>query len=86
MDILTSMFYMSITLLVECQVFTFILIGVIIRHSVKQDWRRLNKTIFSYLVSIALVIGLPYGYIKISHPEVTGAEKKVLEEVEEWIS
>lgn len=85
MDILTSMFYMSITLLVECQVFTFILIGVIVRHSIKQDWRGLNKTILSYMLAIALVIGLPYGYIKLSHP-VQGAEKKVLEEVEEWIS
>jgi hypothetical protein len=85
MDILTSMLYMSIVLLVENQIFTIILIGVIVRHSVKQDWRRLNKTILSYLAAIALVIGLPYGYIKLSHP-VQGAEKKVLEEVEKWIS
>jgi hypothetical protein len=77
---------MAITLLVEYQIFTIILIGVIVRHSVKQDWRVLSQKILSYLVAIALVIGLPYGYIKISHPEVQGAEKKVLEEVEEWIS
>jgi uncharacterized membrane protein len=87
MDIFTGILYMSITLLVEYQIFTLILITIIIYHSVKSEWRTLTKVILSYLAAIALVIGLPYGLIKSMHPEqAQGAEQKVLKEVQNWIS
>jgi hypothetical protein len=87
MDLFTGTLYMSITLLVEYQVFTFILLIIIVRYSIKSEWRTLTKVILSYLAAIALVIGLPYGLIKSMHPEqAQGAEQKVMEEVQKWIS
>lgn len=76
---------MAITVLIECHIFTLILIGVIVYHSIKRDWRELNKTILSYLLAIALVIGVPYGVIKSVYPEAQGIEKQVVEEVQKWI-
>lgn len=87
MGIFSTILYMAITLLLEYQVFTLILIVIIIYHAFKSDWRTLNRTILAYLLAIALVIGLPYGFIKSMYrAETTGIEQKVLEEVQKWIS
>jgi hypothetical protein len=63
-----------------------ILLGFIIYHAIKTDWKAMYKTVLAYLFSVSLVISVPYGIVKIMVPEAIEAEQAIVKEVQEWMS
>jgi len=86
MDIITSVLLISITVILHYQILVLILLGIIIYHAIKTDWKMMCKTVFAYLFSVSLVIGVPVGFVKIMVPGANGAEKEIVKEVQEWMS
>ncbi|MGA9174998.1 MAG: hypothetical protein WBZ33_13620 [Thermoactinomyces sp.] len=78
MDFITAVLLISITVILHYQILVLILLGFIIYHAIKTDWQTMYKTVLAYLFSVSLVIGVPYGIVKIMVPEANGAEQAIV--------
>lgn len=90
MDFFIGMLFQSIVVLVEYQILTFVLIGIVLYHFIKHnqqvEFKSFKKILFAYLAAVALVIGLPFGIIMFIHHETPNADKEVVQEVRSWIN
>lgn len=86
MELLLSLILFSATVLIRLQILTLILFGIILYHAVKRDWKTMGRTVLSYLLAVALIVGIPSGVAKSMIPEAEGHEQMIMKEVQEWIS
>lgn len=86
MDIVSGLVLVSITVLLQYHILDLILLGLIIYHAIKTDRKTMFKTVLAYLLSVVIVVGVPYGLVKLKYPEAVGAEKAIMKEVQSWMS
>lgn len=88
MEFIFAIIIFSAAVLIRFQILTLLLLGIIAYQLLKNGWRSMIRTSFTYLIAVAIVIGVPYGVAKQFIPEANadGAEQQIIEEVQEWIS
>jgi ABC-type proline/glycine betaine transport system permease subunit len=87
MEFLASLIIIPVAVLIRTKVFILILLVIIgYQLIVKKNLKSMYRHVFSYLISISLVIGIPYGIAKMIVPdEANEAETQIVKEVEEWL-
>jgi ABC-type proline/glycine betaine transport system permease subunit len=87
MEFLASLIIIPVAVLIRTKVFILILLVIIgYQLIVKKNLKSMYRQVFSYLISISLVIGIPYGIAKMIVPdEANEAETQIVKEVEEWL-
>jgi ABC-type proline/glycine betaine transport system permease subunit len=87
MEFLASLIIIPVAVLIRTKVFILILLVIIgYQLIVKKNLKSMYRHVFSYLISISLVIGVPYGIAKMIVPdEANEAETQIIKEVEEWL-
>jgi ABC-type proline/glycine betaine transport system permease subunit len=87
MEFLASLIIIPVAVLIRTKVFILILLVIIgYQLIVKKNLKSMYRHVFSYLISISLVIGVPYGIAKMIVPdEANEAETQIVKEVEEWL-
>lgn len=80
---IVAVIYIAFTLLIHYKALGYGLIMIIFANL--NDRRKMLLTSIAYLISAVLLIGIPMGAIKISHPEARNAEQQIIKEVKEWI-
>ena len=86
MEFIASLIVIPVAVLIRTKILVLILMGIIgYQLIVKKNLKSMYHHVFTYLLSIGLIIGIPYGIAKIIEPEANEVETQVLKEVKKWL-
>lgn len=84
MDMIVAVIFVATKLIIHYKLLGYGLLVIILLYGLKKQQKAMIATSLSFLLAALLVIGLPYGIIKTTNPEVAKEEENVMEEVRSW--